>query len=359
MSFFSGFFRNEKPAKSVVLIDIGTDSVPGAYAHYVEGEKPVLLYTQRLPIQIRKGEFPEHTMLHTLKVLGATLILEGAPTLMRATGSGHSDTILVSVDAPWQTTSVRTEHFERQTPFVFTRSMTITALQKTGVTPPGKLLADESIIGTILNGYETRDPYWKKVHRASVIVLTSFIDEPVAAGIAATLQGLYHTKDSMLIAGSSLRYQAMRTAFPHERDALILDATGSVTSIALVRKDLFVALAEVSDGVTGSDDWIRKIASEFSKFQERYPLPRTVFLLAEESKIPSLQKILGSMYNGKLRLSSSSSKIVPVFANHILGLIQQTSTTPPDLQLLLMTLFWQHHASEEKDLIHSDHPSLR
>lgn len=352
MSFFTGLFRTTR-VESVVFIDIGADSVAGAYARYSEGSTPALLYTERLPMSLRKGEPHERAMLRALEALGSALIREGAPILMRATGSGSADAILVSIDAPWQTTSVRTERFERKIPFVFTKSMLSAALEKSGAAAPGKLLADESIIGTMLNGYETREPYGKKVHRAAVVILTSLIDERVAEGIAALLRTLYHTKRISLIAGSSLRYQALRIAFPHERDALILDAAGSLTSIALVRKDLFVALTEVSDGATtNGDEWVQKIVGEFAMLAQQYPLPRTIFLLARESDISSLLTSLNAAHLAALWLSDNPPKVVSVLASHIVGLVRQVSAAPPDLQLLLMALFWQHHASEEKDLMH-------
>lgn len=331
-----------------MLVDIGTDSVAGAYAKYVESEKPVLLYTKRVPISVRKNEPHENAMLRALKELGSTLIVEGAPILMRATGNGRADTILVSIDAPWQRTSVRTEHFERKTSFIFTKSMVGTALKKTGIIPAGTLLADESIIGTVLNGYQTHDPYGKRVHCASIVILTSFIDKKVLAGIAKTLQSLYHTSHIFFIAGSSLRYQAMRTAFPHERDMLILDATGSMTSISLVRNNIFVALAEVEDSTTHMKEWVQKITHELSVLAKQYPLPRTVFLLTQESKITSLQKMLETVRTEKLWLSDDPPKIVPVLGNHVSGLLRQIITAPHDLQLLLMVLFWQYHTSEEK-----------
>ena len=346
MSLFTHFFRNEKRAEPVVLIDIGTDSVAGAYAKYSESQKPVLFYTKRIPISVRDGEPHEDAMLRALKALGSALIIEGAPILIRSSGSGSANTILVSIDAPWQKTSVRTEHFEKKISFIFTKSMVSMALEKTGTAPRGMLLADESIIGTVLNGYQTHDPYGKRVHRASIIILTSFIDEQVAASIATTLQGLYHTSHILFIAGSSLRYQAMRVAFPHERDALILDATGSVTSIALVRENLFVALAEV-ESTTHMRERVHNIAHELSILAQRYPLPRIVFLLAKESKILSLQKMLGTLPPGTLWLSDNPPKIVSVLPSHMSGLIHQITTMPPDLQLFLMTLFWQYHAAEE------------
>src|SRR3989344_7982612 len=219
MSFFSKIFHPIR-TESLVLIDVSAGSVAGAYARYKEGETQSLLYTRRVTIEIKGKEEHELAMLRALKELGDVLIREGAPVLARNTGSGSANSILVSVDTPWQETKIRTERFERETPFTFTRSMVATALEKMSIKTPGKSLADESIIGTILNGYETREPYGKRVHRASVIILTSLIDEKISGGIAATLRSLFHTKNIFSITGNSLRYQAMRTAFPHEHDAL-------------------------------------------------------------------------------------------------------------------------------------------
>jgi hypothetical protein len=303
---------------------------------------------RRLPIEMRKGESRERAMLRALEVLGDALIREGAPALMRATGSGSIDAVLVSVDAPWQKTSIRTEHFERKTPFTFSKSLVDSTLKETSTAAPGELLVDESIIGTILNGYETRDPYGKEVLRASIIILTSHIDERVANDIHSVIRGLYHTKNILSIAGSSVRYQAMRIAFPHEREALILDATGPMTSIALVRRDLLVDVIEIKmKGDTADIDvWLKKVMDELAELGERFPLPRTIFLLAREPGIVSLRKTLDAANLGKLWLSDNPPKIVSVLGSHITNSIRQETTTSPDLSLLLMALFWQHRIPE-------------
>ncbi len=348
MSFFSEIFGIANP-ESVIFVDISAGSVAGAYAHYKKDEAPSLLYTRRLPIEIRDGEPHERALLRALSVLGAALIREGAPILARHTGSGSADTVLVSVDAPWQETKIRTEYFERESLFVFTKKMVAVALEKTGVAPPGKLLADESIIGTVLNGYETNEPYGKKARRASIIVLASFIDEKISEGIAAALRSIFHTKNILLIAGGSLRYQAMRTAFPHERDAFILDAIGPLISIALVRRDLLVAVAEVSDAasVEHIDLWVQKITGEFTEMAKRYPLPRTIFLLAQERNISSMEQALNAAKMGGLWLSDNPPKVVSVLTSHIIGSIRHVTTAPPDLPILLMALYWQHRPSVE------------
>lgn len=349
MSFFSTLFQKKK-TESVVLIDIGAGSVAGAYAIFTEGAQSSLLYTRRLPIEIREDEPHDRAMLRALKILGDALVLEGAPILMRTTGSGSTDTVVVSINAPWQETKIRTENFEQKTSFTFSKRLITTSLEKTSVTPPGKLLVDESLIGTILNGYETHHPYGKKVHRASIIVLTSLIDEHAASGINSIIRGLYHTKHILSIAGSSLRYQAMRIAFPHERDVLILDATGPLTSIMLVRRDLLVDVVDIPSPMNNTDAWLQKIVDELTELAKRFPLPHTIFLLAREPEIASLRETLNAANLGRLWLSENPPKIVSVLGSHLNRSIRQTAATPPDLSLLLMALYWSRAERLEEDI---------
>lgn len=347
MSFFKNLFHKEKNGESVILIDIGADSVAGAYVRYEEKEPPTLVYSRSLPIEIHKGEPHERAMLRALTVLGEDLVREGAPVLARHIGSGSADRILVSVDAPWQETDVRSEHFEEAEPFVFTKGLLEKRLEEARVELSGRFLADESVIGTILNGYETRNPYGKEAHRATVIILTSFIAESVADGILATLSGLFHTKDILPIAGNSLRYQVMRDIFPHERNAIILDATGkSLTSVALVRKGIFASFVQVANPANGGL-WVNTVMNEFSEIAKRYPLPRTIFLLAREPGILALREALAGIDSGTLWLSNNPPKIVPVLMSNLPRTIRQVSARPADIVLLFMALYHQNRRNAQ------------
>ena len=115
-----------------------------------------------------------------LKILGDDLMHDGAPILVHESGSGKIDGILVAIDAPWQKTMVHIEQFEQNMPFTFTQHLVSAALEKSNVVPEGQVLADESIIGTILNGYETQNPYGKLAHRASVSMLMSYVDASIS-----------------------------------------------------------------------------------------------------------------------------------------------------------------------------------
>lgn len=346
MSLFGDFFEKKK-SESVVLIDISADSVAGAYATFTRGAQPTLIYTHRLPIKVHTGEPLGKAMIRTLSVLGNALICEGAPALLRATGSGSAHSIFVSVDAPWQKTLVHTKHFEQDEPFAFTKNMVTAALEETAIASSEQILVDESIISTALNGYETRDPYGKKTNRAAIIVLTSYIDEHVAKGIQAALRSLYHTEDILPIAGSSLRYQAMRTAFPHERDALILDATGQMASLALVRGGLLITLLEIPHPTKDAPVWIQRVMTSLKEISEQFPLPRTLFLLARESEPESLREMFDTAKLNSLWPSDSQPKIVSVLGSHLSGFVRQTTTASPDLSMLLMAIFFHNRIPDE------------
>lgn len=340
---FGGIFGGAKK-EPLVLIDINAGSVGGAYVVYNADAFPTIVYQIRTTIEIRSDEPQEKAMLRCLAITIEELITKGAPALLRITGSGRAGTVLVSVDAPWQETRIRAEAFERSTSFIFTKAMLSMALEKTSVTPPGKTLADESIIGTVLNGYETHAPFGKRVHRATVLILTSFIPIDVSDAIVDALRNAFHTRHILSIAGTSLRYQALRALFAHERSAIVLDAIGPCISIALVRKGMLVETADIINGVAErqTNVWVEEVRAKLTSFATQFPLPRTIFLLSQEDDAPYLEGALTAASLSALWLSDQPPKIVPVLASHLqphLRLLEHVST---DIPLMLMAYYWKH-----------------
>lgn len=345
---FTELFGSKKKSESVVLIDLGTKSVAGAYVHFAQGKTPTILYTRRLPVELRENEPTERAMLRALQILGATLVREGAPVLLRTTGSGTAQSIFVSLDAPWQKTLVRTDYFSQESPFVFSKEFVTTILEQDETKVPNMVLADQSVIGITLNGYFTRNPYGKKATQASVSVLTSYIDESIAKNVLAVLQSVYHNRHIIPISGNSLRYQTIQRIFPHERDALILDATNPFTSVALLRKGLLVTMVEMSAS-DPIDSWIHTVERQLTQIGEEYPLPRTIFLLAKESDMASFKEAFGTINTNRFWFTENPPNLIGVVASHVNTLVHQVATTSPDIQLLLMAIFRQTIALDGED----------
>ncbi|MBI3572150.1 hypothetical protein HY091_01275 [Candidatus Kaiserbacteria bacterium] len=337
MSLFGNLFH-KAPATSALLINIGANSVGGAYVQE-SGGPPVLLYAKRVPIEARAGEAPETSISRALPLLVASLLNEGAPALQRATGSGAAEGILVCLDAPWQTTSMRVERIEEARPFVFTERLVNEKLASASQVPLGQVLVDESLVGTVLNGYETSEPYGKHAQQAIIVILVSSVATKIAEAIALALRQAYHTRQISLIAGASLRYQAMRAAFPLERNFLILDATGPEIAIALVRHGLLVAIREAPDGGAGDAKWSAEVRGALAALAASYPLPQVIFLLAQEGEMERLSAVLDAANLGTLWLSDNPPKVVALTAQHLAGMVSVKNDLPPDLLLSLMALY--------------------
>jgi hypothetical protein len=251
--------------------------------------------------------------------------------------------VVVSIDEPWQETMIRTEDFDGGKggePFLFTRGLVSERLARSASTSPEKTIVDESVIGTILNGYETGAPYGKEAHRASIVVLSSLINRAVAGGVVSTLRGLFHTKNILPIAGSSLRYQAMRALFPHERDLLVLDTTGgSLMGIALVRKGVFIKMLHMAHA--DGQEWTTAVTAGLAEIAKEYPLPRTMFLLAREGDMEARRRALEAVSPDSLWLSDAPPTIVPVLASTASPLVRQTISEPIDIVILLTAIYYQ------------------
>ncbi len=345
MSWFAHLFKRSK-TESIVFVDVGAASVAGGYVHFSEKSAPKMVYTKRVEINIGTDESHEKAMARSLATLSEILIREGAPALFRAVGHGNISSVVVSISAPWQKTIMRTERFEDKKTFTFTRRILAEAVKNSTVTPKGKMLVDESVIAVMLNGYEIPDPIGKTVHRATVIVLTSFIDESVARLIAVALGNLFHTKQVLSIAGSSLRYQALRTAFKHERNALVLDASGPEIVISLIRKGRLRAITEAKSSGEGDSGWVQDVTKNLAEIAKRFPLPRTIFLITEPNKTSVIKETLDKANLGNLWLTEAPPKIVTVLPSHI-ALIQTGTEASPDLPLLLMALYWSEHGQDD------------
>jgi hypothetical protein len=340
MSFFSEWFQ-KKTTETQLLIDIGADSVGGAYVISKAGAAPRVVYAKRIPIEVRQDETILASVLRALGALGDLLTREGAPLLTRELGSGRVAITLVCIDSPWETVTVRSEKIERTQPFIFTRAVLQAALAKSAEVPQGKVLADQLLIGTVLDGYEIKNPIGKRVSRVNVLVLSAAIEEDVVVQVSTVLRKFSHSRDIRFVSAAGVRYQAFRTIFPHEEDYLAIDAVSTTLAIMLVRRKLLVAFEQgnIVAGDSNIDPWLQILQQNLEAITKRYPLPRTFFLIALESARDDLKMKLEKAPIGLLRLSNESPSIIAITPAHLTDHIQLLPGADTDLEMELMAIF--------------------
>lgn len=356
-----GLFSKKKTV-SHALFDIDSSSVGGALAHAPAGEAPTIYYTFRQKITPKEHEDAAEAMYRTLEEVTADLVQKGAPILRQETGSGHSDQILVSVGAPWQKTVIRMDTISDKNEFTFTKAILADATHRGEDLPPGYIKSNESVIAILLNGYETSEPYGKKVHRADMLLLSSLLDKAVSSRVEQILRKTYHTHALSLIAFAPIAYSVFRDVYPHEKDFLVVEVSGEATNLVFVKNGLLVNVADVEYGInsivrnihetaqeTGDSAsaeaaegiWLAKIAETLQGFSTNYALPRTIFLLADADSRDYFRTLMDSQNLRSLWLTNDPLRVIPVVPQHFANVVKTRGNAEGDVYLELLTLYNQ------------------
>lgn len=384
-----GFFKS-RTAYNVALVDVSSASVRGALARIEEGKLPVIYYTAYLPIDpnidgSRPGDFPPTQMIACVESVAERLLREGSPVLREATGSGEVKHIFVSIGAPWQESTVRVETIQQETPFLFTKALVESATGKNEV-PEGKQESGETVVAAILNGYESRQPFGKRIKRADLVILSSMLDATIARTVEKILRKAFHTHAVHLTAFAPVAYEMLRDLYPHQRDFLVFDVAGTATDVVFVKNGLLIDVRTldagvhdllhaarvggvVPSGIVGIDSdsggiidparnarfadkasqvqeaWLSSLRETLSDFSTRHPLPRTIFLLADGETRDFLRRLLDSDPLRSLWLSEEPFSIVPVLPQQFSETVVFRGSASGDAYLAMLALYYARHVA--------------
>lgn len=376
-----------KDASSRVLITIGSSGCSGAYVEYKDGDIPSIHYVTQHVIEPRKDEELKDAMLRTLDMVGNDLIETGAPALRRATGSGSIDGVLVSVAGPWQETKVRTIAIQPGKPFTFSRGMLSEAIASAPAVPENRLSYGESVIATILNGYDTPDPFGKRANRAEVVILSSTLEKDVTERIRACIRKLYHTHTISFTAFAPVTYAVLRDLYPHEKDFLVLDVASEDTDLAFVKGGLLVDVGTLQFGLNqllsathaaermtveeeagmsrpslaaqpgyinpdrnarfaeraaaARDTWLSGLADLLKEFAVLHALPRTMFVIAQPNARDYLRRTLDSSILHELWLSDEPLSILPITSEQFSGKLRTKADARTPIFMAILALYLQ------------------
>lgn len=366
------FFGSRPKAQSVLLIDIASSSIAGAYARVVKGGPAIVFYSTRLQIPEGSGPASSTHMLRTLDALLLDLQKNGAPLLRRRTGSGSVQDVYVHVGAPWQHTDIRVITFKEEKPFIFSEQYYDKAKKSIEV-PPESFHLEQSIVGTVINGYTTANPLGKKALRAEVIVLDSVMDAELAKLVRASLQSFSPFHTLQFVSLSTLVAHALSYAFPHEKDYWSLRVTESATELFFVKNGFPRMYASIPSGLgafarvakergfqsfpdggnaldvaqnQALDTKLADVARRFTsaiiqrlyEYTNAQALPRTLFLVTDSEAAPFIQKTLDVPDMHALWLSDDPLAVLSLETKHFKGTIGYELGAEEDSLLSLLAL---------------------
>jgi hypothetical protein len=370
-----GLFK--KASTNVAVVDIRSSSVGVAYAMLGKGA-PRLVCSVRHPLDPHATEPLLDALPRTLEKVLHQLVTTGAPILHKASGSGKVDKVLVTFSAPWHSSRVYSHVIEQDRSFVFTRQFLNESLKEKGEQVANHTSVSEIVIATMLNGYEVQNPFNKRVKRAELILLSSSLDDDLMEVVGKLVRKALHQSHIEFGAFMPEAYGILRDIYPHQRDFVLMDVGNEATDMLLAKHGLLVSVSSVLHGVgeiaraargvglsspnvpvapnsatmldpsrnlsfeakveQAEQVWLNEIKFAMSEVARQEPLPRTVFLISEESVKDFLARLLDAPDLRSLWLSDEALAIVPVLPVQFSPYLACDEEKPIDPMLGLLVL---------------------
>lgn len=362
-----------KSSTNVALLDVRSSSVAAGYATLRRDGPPTLVYATRVPLEPHATEPLEEAFARTLELVLHDLVTEGAPILRKTSGSGNADRMLVTLAAPWQSSNVFSREIVKDKPFTFTKQTLAEAVNVPYALPEGWTRVKDMLMATLLNGYEVANPFGKRVKRADLIMLTSAIDTTMMESLTVSLRKALHQHHIDFDAFIPDAYEVFRDLYPHQRDFMALDIGSEATDVLLAKHGFLVSATSIPHGTaeiaraarrisapaarsaeplidtsrntefgTKMDEaerqWVGEIATALGEIARVEPLPRTVFLFAEEGVRDFLKNLLDTPQMRALWLSDEALAILPVVPGQFTPFLAKGSVDPVDPALAILAL---------------------
>lgn len=279
MSFKSFFGFPSKKEELALVLDVGNASVGGALVLLSSGELPTVLYGTRKPITIFSEVNFEKLFVSlsaTIEAVLENLLKKGMPRVASRGKARISPRFAFCVlAAPWYASHIRTIHSSREKPFVVSKETVSALLQKEIEGAGGSLAGDYLQAGARedeltfleketmhmkLNGYEVSDPWGRSVFQLEALLYLSVVPRNILEMVRKKVERSFHAEEISLHSFTLAFWSVVRDIWGVSKDFLLLDVSGEMAEVSLVRDG---ALVETGTFPLGRNFFIRKIMDSF------------------------------------------------------------------------------------------------
>lgn len=255
-------FLNTKKERRVVILDIGSASIGGAVVSIKKNKPPVILYTVRKQITVKEN-IDFQRFLYLMADALDSVLMELAKQR-----NVHPDEIFCILSSPWYTSTTHFMKVKKNEAFTVTRKMIDDLVNKKVSMISDDIVKKKKIAGGVprvidvqsvqikLNGYETDNPYGKKVNLVEAALFVSIGSEKTIRLIEDRVSRVF--RNSVRFSSFSLAsFVTIRDIF-NEKSFLFIDVTGEVTDISIVKNNILIKNIAFP---LGKNFLIRRIAS--------------------------------------------------------------------------------------------------
>lgn len=245
-----------KKSKNVdIVIDIRSSSVGAAILNY-ENEEPVISYTIRKYLFLKKEQDPNSFIENTYKILDEVLE-ELRKEKVKQERKVKKVTCVFS--SPWYEASVESLIFNEEKSKIFTKEYLKDKLSKENDLKKEKEEIENNILSIYLNGYETNNPYNKNFNTAKLSFYKSFISIQTGKNIKKKISNTLKPEKINFNTHPLSILNVLKTNYHSINDFCLFDISGEITEISIFKDGIFEELINIPKGF---NYLIRKIAEE-------------------------------------------------------------------------------------------------
>ncbi len=264
--YFSASLENLKKYKEVaLLVDIGSGSIGVAFVLFKRGKIPRVLYNTRLPFAV--AEKPDSSNLVSGMTLALNQLISSLPT-----AGFQISSVFITFSSPWFISKTKTIHVAEKIPFAITERF----LDQVSATEEKALqeelssdgassfeVVEKSIIHTKVNGYVLDNSIGKKTNEFDAFLHMSVVPKSIIDTVSDIVFKHTHIiKEKFLIHTFPLvSFSVVRDLFNSTADFLLMDITGEVTDLTLVRDNVIVQTVSFP---YGRNSIVRKIGASLA-----------------------------------------------------------------------------------------------
>ncbi len=261
------FFRSKPKNKRVLIFHIGSGVIISAFV-LLDGANdsvPEIKSAAVAPMPLMSEPDTQHlisTMLRTLKKSAEGMVSEkiGAP-----------DQIICFLGSPWYATQVRKVRMAKNAPFLVTEKIVRDMIKKesdlfdrellapTRETNSASVLVEREINRFELNGYQTDNPYGKRVSEIGISLVFSVSSEQLISQIREVISDSFHQKDITFHTFGYAGTLATRNLFLSHNEFMFIDVSNEITDIVLVKDGSYVDTASFP---AGTNTILRALATQ-------------------------------------------------------------------------------------------------
>jgi hypothetical protein len=328
------FGRHAKSGQNFVIVfDIGSASIGGAFVSVERGKNPEIIFTTRRDIPFQEKLNFQRFLDSMIKTLEEMFVL-----MQKAGGGVRVDLAFCVLASPWYASQTRLVHYNQEVPFTVTEKGLAKLIQKEIELFRDSKLFVRSKVGDVapeimeskniqmkLNGYEVRDPFGKKASELEIALYISMIPANIYQSINESIRKFWHVPDVHFSSFSFTTFDVIRDIFTEETSLLFMDISGEVTDISLSKDNVLlesitfpagknmliralvnamqstpaVAISELRLYLEGKSnrehaiqvkkaldtvakEWLTFFEDALAQFAAEFPIPRTIFYTADD-----------------------------------------------------------------------------